>query len=829
MKSLSRALALAAILTVLFSVKLFSQTAGTGTVSGKLVDETGKAIDFASVALVKKSDNQTLRSTQTDPQGNFKIANVPFADYILKISFVGYQPYANNAITVSAQNTDIALGSVKMTTGKTNVLKEVVVQGQKNAMQIGIDKKIFNVDQSLVSQGGSATDLLTNVPTVAVDIDGNVSLRGTSNVKILIDGKPSALAGGNIADVLQSLPASSIESIELITNPSSKYQADGQSGIINIVLKKNQKVGLNGMVSGGAGNLDNYNASTNLSYRDKKINLYGNYSYRNGYQKGSGFTNTTTYEGQTSLVNNNSISSGKNIGNNLKLGLDYYLSQRATLGISGNANFRNGDRDEDLNYFYDDLSRYTTSIRNSDRNSKDKTYDWSLDYTQKFKKKGEELTANFSYGKGNDNDLQNFNQTYQGDASKRDSLTSNRQTDTEAGKNYNIQVDYTLPVNDKVKWEAGYRSTIRNEFDTQLFETNQDGIYNIEYDQTNDFKLEDIVHALYTNYQNQFTKTFGMQIGLRAEQAYLNTEYIGKNPLEPKNSQSNLDYFRVYPSIFFTKKFGGEQQLQLSYTRRVNRPQGWMVNPFLDRTDPSNFRAGNPSLKPEDIHSFELGYSKFWDAVNFTSSVYYRQVNDVIQPVRSILPTNNLITLTNFYNLTSSNAIGLELISKADINKAISLTGNVNLFYNRLEGNEQYNLQSSDGYNWNANLIGNFKLPKNISAQFNMNYSAPRNTAQGTMKEMFGTDAGIRYDFLKNRAGSLSFNMRDIFNTRRFGQTTETPELIQDFERRRQGQMGMLTFSYRFGKSDFNNQQRKKRDQDQQQQSSPEDYGGGGK
>ncbi|MBC7913766.1 MAG: TonB-dependent receptor, partial [Pyrinomonadaceae bacterium] len=294
--------------------------------------------------------------------------------------------------------------------------------------------------------------------------------------------------------------------------------------------------------------------------------------------------------------------------------------------------------------------------------------------------------------------------------------------------------------------------------------------FNIDYNLSNSFLLDDQVYALYTNYQNQITDNFGLQVGLRAEQAYLNTEYTILGRSVP-GVKGNLNYLRVYPSIFLTQKLKGEQQLQLSYTRRVNRPRGWQINPFVDVSDANNIRVGNPNLRPEDINSFELSYIKYWKSVTFTSSAYFRQVSDVVQGIRLPQPDNNAGTISQFINLTKSRSSGLEFISKADLFKEFSLTSNLNLYYRQLDGNNEYNIKSTNGFNWDANLTGNIKFPKNISAQFNMMYVAPRVGVQGTSNEMYGMDAGLRMDVLKNKAGSISFNIRDIFNSRKWGQT----------------------------------------------------------
>ncbi|MBC8054815.1 MAG: TonB-dependent receptor [Sphingobacteriaceae bacterium] len=806
------------VLTLLCVNTAFAQT--TGKISGKVVDATtNAAVDFASIGLIDRESGQAVKTAQSDGSGNFILSNLPLGSYRLKISYVGYQPFSRDSIMLTPENPEVNLGQVTIVQSKSNVLKQVTVQGQRSNMQLGVDRKVFSVDQSLVSEGGSATDLLANVPTVSVDIDGNVNLRGSGGVRVLIDGKPSAIGGGDISTVLQSLPASSIETIELITNPSSKYDAEGQTGIINIVLKKNKKVGINGALALSAGTQENYNANTNLSYRDGNVNLYGNYGFRYGTRNGGGFNNTSFINsGQTF---NNSKGTRNNIGNNAKVGADFYINSKTTLGASANFNLRDSKDNEDINYIYQNyiLSRNGTSLRRSEEEGEDKGYDLSLDFSRKFKKQGHDLIANFSFGQSAEDEDSFFNQNFfNAQGFQKDTVDRRITNNTEARTNYNIQLDYTIPFTSKQKFESGYRTSIGLGEDGQNSQR-----YNLpsasfekDYSLTNDFVSEDIVHAFYVNYQNQLTEGFGFQTGLRAEQAYLNTEYIGTDiaTLAQTSSKGKLDYFRVYPSVFFTQKFKGDNQLQLSYTRRVNRPRGWQVNPFLDVTDPNNQRMGNPNLRPEDIHSLEFSYMKSWNAITFTSTLFTRQVNDVVQNYRSTL--NGDTTLSRFINISKTQASGLELISRADIAKGFNITANVNLFYNKFFGNEQYGLNSNEGYNWNSNLSSSFQLPFNLSGQLNMNYMGPRITAQGRGKEMFGLDAALKLDMMKRKA-SLSFNMRDVFNTRRWGMITETERFVSEFQRRMQGRQATLTFSYRFGQSDLPQRNRRNEREPQNQ------------
>ena len=712
------------------TLSIYAQSNTTNTqqgikITGKAVDEkTNSVLEFATVSLLNQLDGVQFRGAQTDLEGKFNFENIPSGNYTIKISFVGYDNFSRN-ITTSLIQPILDLGSLKVKKGNASVLNEVVVTGRKDVIQLGIDRKVFNADQSLVSQGGSATDLLATVPSVQVDLDGNIGLRGTNNVRVLIDGKPSTFGGSNITQILQSLPASAIERVELITNPSSKYDPEGQSGIINIVLKKNQRLGVNGNVALTTSRFNGFNANTGLNYKNEKWNMSGNYSFRTGDRLGSGLNNTeflsTSLPTPFSLANERSLSNDKS--HTLKLGAEYYFTEKTSLSLSGNFNSSKEFGNEDLNQRF--LSSNQTLVdfgSGFNRNTEDGYgFDVNLDFFHKFKKKGEELTANFSSGnseqKQNENIVQNFFDL-NGSFSKSRTSIDRRNIVDENSKNYNFQLDYIKPLTDKSKFEAGYRSTIKNSNEDQVSDTllvRGSNNYRIDRTLTSLFKLEDIVHAIYTNYQNQLTKNFGFQFGLRAEQAYLNTSIIGANINgSPLTTPGRLNYFRAYPSIFLTQKFNGENQLQLSYTRRVNRPRGWQVNPFPDVDDRFNIRIGNPNLRPEDIHSFEFSYAKFWSAFTLTSSLYFRQVNDVVQSLRTVNPDQLGGTVSKFFNLSKNQAYGLELISRADITKKVNLTGNLNFFQSVFQGDASLGINDNSGFNWNGNLTANAALTKKL-------------------------------------------------------------------------------------------------------------------
>lgn len=787
---------------------IYAQNTG-GSVSGSIVDASSKeAVDFASVALFN-SANAQVAGVLSDERGQFALNNIAAGEYTLRISFVGYQTYESPVELNAGQK--LNLGSLQLKPSSATVLQEVVIESEVPDMQLGIDRKVFNVSESLVSEGGSATDLLANVPSLSVDMDGSVSLRGSSSVRILIDGKPSAMAGSDITQTLQSLPANSIQSIEVITNPSSKYDAEGQSGIINIILKKNIRRGLNGMVNVSGGSYHNYNGGFNLNYRDERFNYYGNYNFRRSNNVGDGFNRNTNLS-NGGITESNSDNSRKGISHSGKLGVDYSPNELTTIGISGNFSLRDNNRTEKLFYRYFNLPDLDgTSERISEQEEEDTGYDINLDFRRDFNRPGENLMANIAYGKSTEDGIQTFNQIF-----SNPSLAGDRRINDgyEEGQNVNIQVDYTLPFSENHRLEAGYRTSIRKDNEEQISDSfnPETNTFERDYDITNEFELEDIVHSLYSNYQNKITPTLGFQVGLRLEQAYLNTNYIAFDPELPLNereTEGKLDYLRLYPSIFLTKEFSGEQQLQASYTRRVRRPRGWQVNPFVDVSDPMNIRMGNPNLLPEDIHSVELSYAKFWPAVTLTSSVYHRRVNDGVESIRTSVSDETSATISQWYNISRNEATGFEVISKMTFSPAINATANFNAFYNKYFGSDEFDLEPSDGFNWDANISTEVKITPTLSGQVRAQYNAPRTMAQGESIANFVIDAGVKKDILDKR-GSIMFNVRDLFNQRRWGGTTTTAQFQQDFERRWMKRNFTLSFTYNFGQNSFQN--RKKED-----------------
>ena len=514
------------LILLLFAItgNLYAQIGGK--ITGKVKDATThETIAYATVSLINLTTKAAIKATQTDSTGNFVLDNLPEGTFIQRISFVGYETFTKDGIVINKPGDILNLGDALLKPAATRALNEVTVTAKKSTLQNKDGKKVFSVDQSLVSLGGTATDLLQNVPTLQIDINGNVSLRGSTGVKVLIDGKPSPIAGGDVIQILQSIPASAIESVEVIPNPSAKYDADGE-GIINIVLKKNSKPGLNGSAPLAGGTRDNYNGSGSLSYQTNKINIYGNYSLRNGDRYSNGYQYITFLKPTGATIFSNELfpSTTRNKIQNLKTGIEYSITPKSILSISGSLNLQNTHRNELLNIEDLDINGAPTLLekQHNTTNNNGKSYELDFDYSQHFKKPKEELTFNFSYSHSNFNNFQ----VYQTNSFNGQSTlaTSNplKNDILNNGTNYNIQADYVLPTGKTGQLSAGYRSQIS-------LGNNDQYAYNLTapiYPFTDLFGSNNQIHAFYLNYQQQI-KSFSYELGLRREDAHLNATYFG--------------------------------------------------------------------------------------------------------------------------------------------------------------------------------------------------------------------------------------------------------------------------------------------------------------
>ena len=781
-----------------------------GTVSGSLLDGiSGKAVSYASIAVFSSRDSSIVGGALSDEKGRFTINELPMGRLYLRITFIGYATQSLEPFILSPMKPDYNAGSIRLNASAER-LKEVEVSAEKLDLITTLDKKVYNLDKNIVNTGGTITEAMQNIPSVTVDIDGNVSLRGSENVTILIDGKPSGMLGSDRRAVLSQIPANAVEQIEVITNPSAKYDASGMAGIINIKTKKEKMKGMNGNVAAGIGTNDKYNFSLGLNSRSSKVNLYTNYSFRHETRKFTGESNQLNYfpDHDPYSFTNESQGSRKSDFHTGKLGADFYLNKNNTLGLSGSLTKRQGtDPDQNQYVFLDqDGAIYNQYQSSSEGDEKNDGADINLDYRRTWSGSQRELSATGGYSMNNRSDLGEVqNSTYGiGFIPYQKSDNQNEYS------SLILQTDLVQPVASTGKMEAGLKSTLRNIDNNQLIYSYDfpSDAYLLNAIKSDNFKYNEQVAGAYILYTGKWKK-FDYNAGIRAEQTLSEGESI-----TTMQTFTN-DYLSFFPSAFLKYTIGKNKELQISYSRRVNRPDTRSLNPYTDYSDSLFLRTGNPYLKPEHVQLYELAYSAPVGPVSMTATVYYRYTDDMISRFRTLDTATTVSTLT-YVNFNSSQNIGAELVLRYEYKSIFSVMGTVNAFQNTIKANNIESDLQSESKQWNGRLNLNVKAGKTTSLQITGNYMSPRISPTSKFKGMSGVDAGIKQDIWKGK-GSLSLNVSDIFNTRNFRVSHFEDYYESEFTRTRESRVATVTLSYRFGKQDSNLFQRKKNQRGQQQ------------
>jgi outer membrane receptor protein involved in Fe transport len=841
------------------------QAPSIGHFYGKVVDtRTNKGIDGVSVQLIqskldtatKKRKDVAIAGMITEKKGDFSLENLPiFGNYRLKITAIGYKPYDQKVafdmkfgrgggqpsgdMQQALAGVDKDLGNIKLE-ADAQTLDQVTVTGSKPLIQLGVDRKIYNVEKDISAAGGTGVDVMKNVPSVAVDIDGNVTLRN-STPTIFVDGLPTTLT-------LDQIPADAIQSVEIITNPGAKFDASGgTSGILNIVLKKNRKAGYNGNLRAGIDERGRFNLGGDINAKEGKVNVFANANFNERKSISPGNTTRYTFlsppfdslQQTDNNVNQGYFAFGR-------FGVDYFLDNRNTISASGvlvHGTF--------TPYLYSDLfvdtlnssgttSSYTRRLSNT--NSVFNNKGGMLSFKHNFPKSGEDLSfnANYSYGSNTNNnlvssgihDLKNGPLTY---------TYNQQQSGSGTNENITAQADFTNPITDKSKFETGVRMAIRNVNSVNNYA-------DILSDGTNlplpllssQYQYRDRVFAGYLTYSNAI-KDFGYQLGLRAE----SSDYRGQSKYtvvdqggqlnDTLGNFSNNFPISLFPSVFLTQKLGSNQDLQLSYTRRIDRPSFFQLFPFTDYSDSLNLSKGNPDLKPQFTSSFELSYQKTFAGNNtFIGSVYYKYTQNLL--TRFSEPGTNPISgapvfISSYLNAHSAFVGGLELIGRNSVTKWWDITSNINIYTSKINSDDSSVQAVGQITSWFGKLNNTFKLSKQFTLQITGDFtsksvlppggsannggggrgfgSVVSGNAQGYSKPSGGMDASLKYEFLKNKTASFTFSVSDIFRTRVSDVYTQTAFYTQEVLRRRDPQFFRLQFNYRFGKFDVSLLKRK--------------------
>ncbi len=767
-----------------------------GKIKGVVIDNSTKQkVEFATIALYKQKDSSLVNGVVAGINGDFQLVEIPYGRYFMKINFIGYKQLVIDSIAIRPFSAEINLEQIQLKSN-TEQLVEVEVSSEKSTLQLGIDRKIFNVEKSIVSEGGSASDVLQSIPSISVDIDGNISMRGSGNVTVLIDGKPSGLTGSSRAAILQQIPASSIESIELITNPSAKYDPDGMSGIINVITKKNKLNGLNGSLSVGVGTGDKYNVAASISYRNSKVNVYANYGFRSNNRTGGGSTLRQNFLSDTTFYLSQDFNSlNKTISHNIKGGIDFYLNDRNTLGAAVLYNTGSESSSEVVNYFEANNNNVTSAsyARDVETGETPTNIDYNLNYRKTFSKPKKEFLFDATYSdasafKNESYSERNYTLKYE----PKNVSPFKQNTETNSKNNIiSAQVDYVQPFKNQMKWELGAKTTLRtigSDFSSNVFDYSATAFI-LDTNLSNNFLYKENIYAAYSTYSGTL-KSLGYQLGLRAEEANTTSKQITTGETFIYN------YFNLFPSVHLSQKLKKEQELQVSYSRRINRPNTRNLNPYKDYSDPYNIRYGNPYLRPEYINSYELSYMKYLKKGVLTSTAYFRQTDGVIQRYKII--SDSTTSFITFINIDKSQSYGIELIVKADLTKWWNITFSANGFQTVIDGGAQADLQN-ENLSYIIKLLSNMRIWKNMDIQFTANYMGPTATLQGEVKSIFTMDLGLKKEIFKN--ASLSLNISDLTDARKMQIVANNdPAFYQEMNRKRESRIATLTFSYRFGK-----------------------------
>jgi outer membrane receptor protein involved in Fe transport len=794
---------------------LAAQTNGNqGVINGKVIDKnTKQPVPYVNVAVME--DNKIITGGLTQENGNFTIKGLALKKYTIEIQFIGYKKITQE-VTLSENNKTVNLNTIAIEEEAVQLAGVEIVK-ERSTIEQKIDRKVVNVGKDLIASGNTASEILNNVPTVSVDPQTKeLSLRGNSNVRVLIDGKPSNI---DAAQLLQQIPSSSIKQIELITNPSAKYNPEGMSGIINIILHKNSQEGFNGSINSGVtfGITPKTNSALNLNYKVGKVNFYTNYGLNHGKNANEGYINS-----YRPLFENKQEFGGDNLNTShlVKLGMDYYIDEKNTISFYTNQNLVNGSGDGYTNINYSSLLlRDSQQLSDSETDNYTQTYD--LAYKHDFAKKGETLDfqANFSNTDSPENSDYIFNQVNPNSTR----VTTN---DIERDTDYlQINLDYVNPLSETVKLEVGAETRIQkitNNFDETISEPSE--AYNRVGN--SNFVFTRNIHSFYTNIGKQWKK-WSVQAGVRLEQYEIDGDFenvvTSTTPSENINDRSNIedDIFAIYPSLFFNYKASDKDSFNFNFSRRVDRPSIGQISPIREWTTPLVESRGNPALEPQFTNSFEVNYTRTTKIGSVTAGVFYRQINDEIGRVIYKNPDNVNQDIISYDNFDDNNTVGAEISANLKLATWWSVNASSDAYFRTVKGTVQNaNTQAqeraeADVVAFNIRMNHNFVATKKLRFNLFAMYRGRDLGLQFEREPMYRMDIGSTYTILKGK-GSITARFNDVFETMNFAFDGNIP-YRQTGAFYWESQTFYVGFNYMFGGGKNSAMQRKQRDQNETQ------------
>jgi outer membrane receptor protein involved in Fe transport len=789
---------------------------------GRIVDVDNKGVPAASVEIFARRSRASrefdslVAGMLTRNNGDFAFEALRMEDsFAVRITNTGYTPFFQ--VFAPGKGVSIDVGNLRLTTEATS-LQEVRIVGTKPALQMGIDRKVFQVDKSFISTGGTAIDVMRNIPSVSVDVNGEVQLRNASP-QIFVDGRPTILT-------LQQIPADDIERVELITNPSAKFDAATTGGIINVVLKKSRRNGLNGVISAGAGYPEVLTGNLSMNLRQGKLNFFtsANYNQNGGVARSEAERQNKENGKVSDYFNQQTYTDLSRRFYSWRFGADYFIDNRNTLTLSQNFVRGNNDFDENQSQQYLDANEvlYQLGERIAVSESEFNRSNTQLNYKHNFPKSGHELTADVTYNAGNGSGVSPISNFYfLPDGSVARDPVFVRNNSSNSSRQLTIQADYENPLTDSAKIEAGLRAFV-NESSNILdaFSITSGG--EVKLPLSTNVEFTEQVYAAYTTYTNVW-KGPGLryQLGLRVEYSRFDGTLVDSAQdfgyVVPQDAGRIFD--GLFPSVFLTKALREGEELQLNFSRRIRRPNFWQLNPFVNVIDPQNISVGNPLLRPEYVNAFEFNYGKQFDKGSFLGVLYFHNNQADITRYSDTITQEQFDALNNaaiepnaivnsFINAQYTNRMGAELTWQRKFGN-LEVIPNVNLQYRRVKAVVDEIDLSNEGFNWEGKLIINYttasKKPwlKDINLQLNGQYESREVIPQGWNKAQFVVDAAIRKEFLKKKAASVTLAVNDMFNSNIWGQILDTDDFYQDSYRRWRVRTYRLTFTYRFGNRDF--------------------------
>ncbi|MFT5102940.1 MAG: hypothetical protein ACI86C_000588 [Candidatus Latescibacterota bacterium] len=799
-------------LLILVSMMTFAQAplnaaARDVMVKGQVLEqETNYALEYATVSFTNPQ-GKIVTGGITDTKGNYSI-RVPAGMYTVKFEFISYE---SKSLTNQRLFKNTTLPAVSLAIDSES-LDEVVVRSETTEVQIRLDKKIYNIGKDLTTSGATVSDALNNVPSVTVDVDGAIALRGNENVRILINGKPSAIAGFGSTDALRQLPAEAIERVEVITSPSARYDAEGTAGILNIILRKEKTLGLNGQVSITAGNPTQAGISNNINLRTDKFNIFNTIGYRYSDAPGNAFFDNRYFDRTVddSIVEPtfDRTIEGRDYdrlrkGFNTLFGVEYYLSKNSSLTATGF--LRLGNNESETVNVTRDFKPTNTNISSRNRteleSEEDTSYQLALNYVNNLDDSGHKLTIDFQYESDEETEISTISEinTFPGNEVLPSELITAIENQTE----YLAQADYVLPIGVNAQFEAGFRGKYQETItDYELLEEIEtSNIFELNNDISNVFTYNENVNALYTQYGNKYGK-FSFLLGLRMENTQLKGDVatdVDTNDEVDLNFDKN--YTGLFPTVNVTYELAENENITLGYNRRINRPRGYFINPFPSRSSEANVFQGNPDLDPAYASAFDLGYLKRWGRkITLTSSVYYQYETDAFSRVQEDtgLQTDNGIPIirTIPINLATNKRVGFEGGLLYNPKKWLRLNGSFNYFKFETEGSFNGVDYGTNDNSWFARFSSKVTLPAEIDWQTTAFYQGPRNNAQTTSEGILSLNLAVSKDVLKNN-GTIGLNVSDLLNSRKRKSVTTTDTFTSESEFQWRQRSITMSFTYR--------------------------------